>query len=261
MDVQQTKSAIEVTKIYDELDSDVEEGGNEGKECLEQQEDVSKLVNLFSHMSITEPQNEQNDDTESNSSPEPCAKRDDLSTATTDEESSTSDSSDTIDMSSDDEDNLPNLPTDRGDGDADGCCGSDSNGHIIKVTMVPKTRECDPGAYNRWLKAKNEEKREVRQQEMQLKLQKQQEEEERKEMNKQKIKQWMERKKQECVKPQKQQTELNEKKKMSRAVYQDWLRTAKDKPKPVPLNQGPNTLRGTISKIFVNPEPWKNNCE
>ncbi|XP_052892822.1 coiled-coil domain-containing protein 34-like [Anopheles moucheti] len=52
-----------------------------------------------------------------------------------------------------------------------------------------------------------------------------------------------------------------EKKKISKEVYQQWLKSAKHKPKPVPLNQGPNTLRGTVSKIFVNPEPWKNNSD
>ncbi|XP_049291581.1 coiled-coil domain-containing protein 34-like [Anopheles funestus] len=54
---------------------------------------------------------------------------------------------------------------------------------------------------------------------------------------------------------------LQEKKKMSEEIYQQWLKTAKHKPKPVPLNQGPHTLRGTVSKIFVNPEPWKGNCD
>uniref|UniRef100_A0A182JW98 Coiled-coil domain-containing protein n=1 Tax=Anopheles christyi TaxID=43041 RepID=A0A182JW98_9DIPT len=53
----------------------------------------------------------------------------------------------------------------------------------------------------------------------------------------------------------------NEKKKISEEIYQEWLKTSKNKPKPVPLNQGPHTLRGTVSKIFINPEPWKNNCE
>ncbi|XP_035904587.1 coiled-coil domain-containing protein 34-like [Anopheles stephensi] len=52
-----------------------------------------------------------------------------------------------------------------------------------------------------------------------------------------------------------------EKKKISEEIYQEWLKNAKYKPKPVPLNQGPNTLRGTVSKIFINPEPWKSNCE
>ncbi|XP_050075132.1 coiled-coil domain-containing protein 34-like [Anopheles maculipalpis] len=52
-----------------------------------------------------------------------------------------------------------------------------------------------------------------------------------------------------------------EKKKISEEIYQEWLKNAKYKPKPVPLNQGPNTLRGTVSKIFINPEPWKSNIE
>uniref|UniRef100_A0A182M111 Coiled-coil domain-containing protein n=1 Tax=Anopheles culicifacies TaxID=139723 RepID=A0A182M111_9DIPT len=60
---------------------------------------------------------------------------------------------------------------------------------------------------------------------------------------------------------QREQQIKQEKKKMSDQIYQQWLKHAKHKPKPVPLNQGPNTLRGTVSKLVVNPEPWKSNCD
>uniref|UniRef100_A0A182X6H6 Coiled-coil domain-containing protein n=1 Tax=Anopheles quadriannulatus TaxID=34691 RepID=A0A182X6H6_ANOQN len=53
----------------------------------------------------------------------------------------------------------------------------------------------------------------------------------------------------------------DEKKKISDEIYQEWLKSAKHKPKPVPLNQGPHTLRGTVSQIFINPQPWKSNVE
>ncbi|XP_058123621.1 coiled-coil domain-containing protein 34-like [Anopheles ziemanni] len=51
------------------------------------------------------------------------------------------------------------------------------------------------------------------------------------------------------------------KKKVSEEIYKEWLKSSKNKPRPVPLNQGPHTLRGTVSKIFVNPQPWKSPCD
>ncbi|XP_053683031.1 coiled-coil domain-containing protein 34-like [Sabethes cyaneus] len=44
---------------------------------------------------------------------------------------------------------------------------------------------------------------------------------------------------------------------LSRMFYGEWLKSAKDKPKPVPLNRGIESLRGTVSKIFINPNPWQ----
>ncbi|XP_013105493.2 trichohyalin-like [Stomoxys calcitrans] len=40
-------------------------------------------------------------------------------------------------------------------------------------------------------------------------------------------------------------------------AWEKWLAEAAKKPKPVPLNRGLSTLRGTVSDIFVNPNEWK----
>ena len=45
---------------------------------------------------------------------------------------------------------------------------------------------------------------------------------------------------------------------LSNLSYDKWSRSAQNKPKHVPLNQGLDTLRGSISKIYINPIPWKN---
>ncbi|CAO1411311.1 unnamed protein product [Diamesa hyperborea] len=45
---------------------------------------------------------------------------------------------------------------------------------------------------------------------------------------------------------------------LSGLSYDKWSRNAQSKPKHVPLNQGLDTLRGSISKIYINPIPWKN---
>lgn len=54
------------------------------------------------------------------------------------------------------------------------------------------------------------------------------------------------------------QEEMNEQRRKvkARIEYEKWLRSASSKPKPVPLNQGPLSLRGTISPIYINPIPW-----
>lgn len=39
--------------------------------------------------------------------------------------------------------------------------------------------------------------------------------------------------------------------------YEDWLAASKSKSKPVPLNRGLDSLRGSMSNIRVNPVPWK----
>ncbi|XP_053676267.1 coiled-coil domain-containing protein 34-like [Anopheles nili] len=208
-----------------------------------------------------------------------------------------------------DEENLTTFSTDRGGGDADLNYESEPRNDIISVKIQTKKRESDPEAYLKWLKAKNEEVRKIRQKtdltKQECEKQKQLEEEMRKEMSKEKIKQWMDRKKkendknktkspdereqsisseyfqcstdsnfkswlsrvkkreeekknQESAAKQMEDKERDEKKKLSQEVYRRWLKTAHNKPKPVPLNQGLNSLRGTVSKIFINPEPWKN---
>lgn len=43
----------------------------------------------------------------------------------------------------------------------------------------------------------------------------------------------------------------------SAAVYNKWKETSKHSPKPVPFNRGLESLRGSTTKIFVNPIAWK----
>lgn len=78
--------------------------------------------------------------------------------------------------------------------------------------------------------------------------------------------QWLQKKNVE-EKAQKKKTEekqkLNEtyqkcRNTLSGISYDKWSRNASSKPKHVPLNQGLDTLRGSISKIYINPIPWKN---
>ncbi|XP_063384275.1 nucleolar protein 58-like [Cydia fagiglandana] len=43
----------------------------------------------------------------------------------------------------------------------------------------------------------------------------------------------------------------------SERAYRDWLRTSRNKPLPVPLNQGELSMRGSVSKMYINPIPWQ----
>ncbi|XP_017110410.1 coiled-coil domain-containing protein 34 [Drosophila elegans] len=45
-------------------------------------------------------------------------------------------------------------------------------------------------------------------------------------------------------------------KQLAQAAWRKWMSNVEAKPKPVPLNQGMDSLRGTISKLYVNPSPW-----
>lgn len=57
---------------------------------------------------------------------------------------------------------------------------------------------------------------------------------------------------------EKKRKELEEKRRQVAAdAWEKWLADAAKKPKPVPLNRGILTLRGTISDIFVNPNEWQ----
>jgi coiled-coil domain-containing protein 34 len=43
----------------------------------------------------------------------------------------------------------------------------------------------------------------------------------------------------------------------SAALYSKWKESSKKTPKPVPMNRGLDSLRGSTTKIFVNPIAWK----
>ncbi|EDW29663.1 GL14937 [Drosophila persimilis] len=42
----------------------------------------------------------------------------------------------------------------------------------------------------------------------------------------------------------------------SAMAIKKWFSTVHKKPKPVPMNQGIDSLRGTISDLYINPQPW-----
>lgn len=55
----------------------------------------------------------------------------------------------------------------------------------------------------------------------------------------------------------KKRIEEQRRKKLVEEAWQNWISTVQNKPKPVPFNQGVKSLRGTISPLYINPEPWK----
>ncbi|KAH8378490.1 hypothetical protein KR093_011659 [Drosophila rubida] len=58
----------------------------------------------------------------------------------------------------------------------------------------------------------------------------------------------------------KEQVEQQRKQK-SEGAWQNWMKSVNKRAKPVPLNQGFDTLRGTISNIYVNPNQWVSNID
>ncbi|CAG9802542.1 unnamed protein product [Chironomus riparius] len=44
---------------------------------------------------------------------------------------------------------------------------------------------------------------------------------------------------------------------VSDVVFKKWLKNSKNVAKPVPLNRGLDSLRGSTTKLYVNPTPWK----
>ncbi|KAH8421150.1 hypothetical protein KR009_003822 [Drosophila setifemur] len=52
-----------------------------------------------------------------------------------------------------------------------------------------------------------------------------------------------------------------ERKTRSQGAWKNWIKQADKRAKPVPLNQGFDTLRGTIANIYINPVQWVSNVE
>ncbi|XP_023311121.1 histone-lysine N-methyltransferase, H3 lysine-79 specific-like [Anoplophora glabripennis] len=44
-------------------------------------------------------------------------------------------------------------------------------------------------------------------------------------------------------------------------AFEEWLRNSKNKPKPIPLNQGLQSLCSSTSVTYINPVPWNPNIE
>lgn len=73
-------------------------------------------------------------------------------------------------------------------------------------------------------------------------------------------------KKNEAIEAQKKEQALKKKnvedyqkcrKTVSATSYNNWVRSSSSKPKPVPLNRGLESLRGSTTKIKTNPIPWQ----
>lgn len=64
------------------------------------------------------------------------------------------------------------------------------------------------------------------------------------------------REKQQLEARRKQHQQLQRKEQAARA-WQNWIKGVDKRPKPVPPNQGMKSLRGTISKLYINPKHWE----
>ncbi|EDW88909.1 titin homolog [Drosophila yakuba] len=53
----------------------------------------------------------------------------------------------------------------------------------------------------------------------------------------------------------------DERRQLSQGAWQNWMKQVDKRAKPVPLNQGFDTLRGTISNIYINPVQWVSNID
>lgn len=51
--------------------------------------------------------------------------------------------------------------------------------------------------------------------------------------------------------------EQERRKLLSEKAWEMWISKVNEKPKPVPLNQGMASLRGTISELYINPKSWQ----
>ncbi|XP_043662325.1 coiled-coil domain-containing protein 34 [Drosophila teissieri] len=50
--------------------------------------------------------------------------------------------------------------------------------------------------------------------------------------------------------------EEEQRRQLAQAAWSKWMSNVDAKPKPVPLNQGMDSLRGTVSQLYMNPTPW-----
>ncbi|VVC92147.1 coiled-coil domain-containing protein 34-like [Leptidea sinapis] len=140
----------------------------------------------------------------------------------------------------------------------------------LKRRVVPTTTaEQREESYRRWLERK---RKQVEQQKAEAIMRKYRESERqeqemarRQREKEEKLAEWV-KKKEEEMKTMKTKAERNaaraaieeEKKRVEgKRAYRDWLRTSKNKPLPVPLNQGELSMRGSVSQMYINPIPWQ----
>lgn len=55
----------------------------------------------------------------------------------------------------------------------------------------------------------------------------------------------------------KKKREEQRRKQLAEKAWQKWMTNVYGKPKPVPMNQGMDSLRGSVSAMYVNPLPWQ----
>ncbi|GJQ71679.1 hypothetical protein Trydic_g11374 [Trypoxylus dichotomus] len=126
--------------------------------------------------------------------------------------------------------------------------------------------------FKRWLSRKRkqeEERKKTKEKELEDEKMKQELREKRLQENelnyqlwlKKKEELYLERKIQEHMKLLKAEEEKQRRLQESVIAYEEWLRLAKYKPKPIPLNQGLQTLRSAVSVTYVNPTPWVPNID
>lgn len=58
-----------------------------------------------------------------------------------------------------------------------------------------------------------------------------------------------------------QQKVEEQRKEKSDGAWKNWMKSVSKRAKPVPLNQGFDTLRGTIANIYINPNQWVSNID
>ncbi|XP_075977504.1 uncharacterized protein LOC142977488 [Anticarsia gemmatalis] len=136
---------------------------------------------------------------------------------------------------------------------------------VVATTSQEKREE----SYRRWLERKRSQTERQRADEImrqyrnneEIERQRNQREREKEE----KLAEWI-RKKEEDMKVMKTREERkaaraaidNERRRANgERAYRDWLRTSKNKPLPVPLNQGELSMRGSVSQMYINPVPWQ----
>lgn len=55
--------------------------------------------------------------------------------------------------------------------------------------------------------------------------------------------------------------ERQKRQELNQQAYEEWLRNSKNKPRPIPLNRGLESLRASVSVSYVNPTPWEPNID
>ncbi|CAG9865309.1 unnamed protein product [Phyllotreta striolata] len=136
-----------------------------------------------------------------------------------------------------------------------------------KEAMLLEQKEA---VYKDWLERKKQQEENLKKQkEREKKKSKKMEEEKKRKLvnNKEIFDAWLkikaEKQTEAKMKAKKKEDEKAELKKgrleQSQRAFSDWLKHSKDKPKPVPSNQGLSSLYLTDLVAYVNPEPWVGN--